>query len=192
MVSSVPLELSKSLCPARVFTGGGLVFRSFYAFRVPNNHSNECANFHINWWSISNRGYRWSRPFLCSHQIVILCPASVCTVARLFRSLYAFRVPYDRSNECTKHRLHKHTSRSYTLAPSWLGFFSLFLFWGKEERSKMYTTRTIAKHIRNAYSWKNMNEMCTFVERKTSVQEMVQNAYKYTFRVHCRLTGSFP
>ena len=51
-----------NLHPARVFTGAR-VFRSLYVFRVPNHHSKECVQSHLNRKSISNRGFRWSSPF---------------------------------------------------------------------------------------------------------------------------------
>ena len=38
---------------------------------------------------------------LGSRQHVNLCPAMVITGARVFRSLYAFRVQKDHSNDCT-------------------------------------------------------------------------------------------
>ena len=64
---------------ARVFTGlyafrvqlyppvvipGAWVFRSLYVFKVQKDHYNDCTNYHACWWSISNRGFRWSRPSL--------------------------------------------------------------------------------------------------------------------------------
>ena len=51
-----------NLHPARVFTGARC-FRSLYVFRVPNHHSKECVQWHLNRKSISNRGFRWSSPF---------------------------------------------------------------------------------------------------------------------------------
>ena len=51
-----------NLHPARVFTGARC-FRSLYVFRVPNYHSKECVQWHLNRKSISNRGFRWSSPF---------------------------------------------------------------------------------------------------------------------------------
>ena len=37
-----------SLCPAMVITGAR-VFRSLYAFRVQNDHSNDCTKYHVCW-----------------------------------------------------------------------------------------------------------------------------------------------
>ena len=42
---------------------------------------------------------------LGSRQNESLCPAMVITGARIFRSLYAFRVQKDHSNDCTKHHV---------------------------------------------------------------------------------------
>ena len=42
---------------------------------------------------------------LGSRQNVSLCPAMVITGARVFRSLYAFRVQKDHSNYCTKYHV---------------------------------------------------------------------------------------
>ena len=42
---------------------------------------------------------------LGSRQNVSLCPAVVITGARVFRSLYAFRVQKDHSNYCTKYQV---------------------------------------------------------------------------------------
>ena len=42
---------------------------------------------------------------LGSHQNVSLCPAMVITGARVFRSLYAFRVQKDDSNDCTEYHV---------------------------------------------------------------------------------------
>ena len=42
---------------------------------------------------------------LGSRQNVSLCPAVVITGARVFRSLYAFRVQKDHSNDCTKYHV---------------------------------------------------------------------------------------
>ena len=80
-----------------VFTGAR-VFRSLYAFRVQKDHSNDCAKYHVCRWSISNRGFRWSRPSLGSRQNVNLYPAVVITGARVFRSLYVFKVQKDHYN----------------------------------------------------------------------------------------------
>ena len=57
----IPSRQNVSLCPAVVITGAR-VFRSLYAFRVQKDHSNDCTKYHVCWWSISNRGFRWSRP----------------------------------------------------------------------------------------------------------------------------------
>ena len=43
---------------------------------------------------------------LGSRQNVSLCPAVVITGARVFRSLYAFRVKKDQMNECAKWHLY--------------------------------------------------------------------------------------
>ena len=43
--------------PARVFTGAR-VFRSLYAFKVPNHHSKQCVQSHLHRRSISKRGFR--------------------------------------------------------------------------------------------------------------------------------------
>ena len=92
---------SVQLC---VFTGAR-VFTGLYAFRVQNYHSKECTHiifvgevFQI---EISDG---LVHP-LGSRQNVSLCPAMVITGARVFRSLYAFRVQKDHSNYCTKYQV---------------------------------------------------------------------------------------
>ena len=88
-------------------------------FRVHNDHSNnltksnfirevfqiedsdeESVKSHLHWWSISNRGFRWSRhPSLESRQNINFYPARVSTGAQLFWSLYSFRNPNDHSKK---------------------------------------------------------------------------------------------
>ena len=100
LVHSLGTRQKLNLHTARGFTGAR-VFRSLYAFRVPNHHSKECVQWHLYRRSISNRGFIWSRPPLGTHQKVNLHPARVFTGARCFRSLYVFRVPNHHSKECT-------------------------------------------------------------------------------------------
>ena len=45
-----------NLHPARVFTGARS-FMSLCAFRVPNHHSKQCIQWHLQQRSISNRGF---------------------------------------------------------------------------------------------------------------------------------------
>ena len=61
LVHSLGTRQKLNLHTARGFTGAR-VFRSLYAFRVPNHHSKECVQWHLYRRSISNRGFIWSRP----------------------------------------------------------------------------------------------------------------------------------
>ena len=89
-----------------VFTGAR-VFTGLYVFRVQNYHSKEYTTYHIIFVGevfqieISDG---LVHP-LGSRQNVSLCPAVVITGAQIFRSLYAFRVQKDHSNDCTKYHV---------------------------------------------------------------------------------------
>ena len=57
LVHSLGTRQKVNLHTARVFTGAR-VFRSLYAFKVPNHHSKQCVQSHLHRRSISKQGFR--------------------------------------------------------------------------------------------------------------------------------------
>ena len=61
------------------------------------------------------------------------------------------RVPYDRSNECAKHRLEKHVHFSFLLSGAFL-----LLVLGKGGAKQGCTRHDVLKNVHNLYNLQNM------------------------------------